>query len=148
MENEANKATWLGVTLTIFVVLVAAISVTMVMGRNFGNQYIDKLARVVGISSGELTRLDGTITKQSAASVQLLLSENFSIIDFDESKVSVMLRGDSSFTDLSDIRANAHGDCILEVKKQAGTYIVNVHRHSCNIWKIDGSCSCNSKVRD
>lgn len=147
MDAEANKATWLGVTLMMVAVLVTAISVTLVFGRGFANTWVKNFSNMVGLRGSEIARLDGTVTKQSAASAQLLLSENFVDIDFENSRVCVKLRGDTTFTDLSDIRAVAHGDVILEVKRSVSTYIVNIHRHDCNYWKIGWQCNCDSKTR-
>lgn len=147
MDAEANKATWLGVTLMMVAVLVTAISVTLVFGRGFANTWVKNFSSMVGLRGSEIARLDGTVTKQSAASAQLLLSENFADIDFDTSKVCVVLRGDTMHTDLSDIRAVAHGDVILEVKKVVSTYVVNIHRHDCEYWKIGSACNCDSKKR-
>ena len=143
MDAEANKSIWFGVTLTVVVLLIGAISMTMVLGRNAANRTLDAFTEWVGLSNNELKYMNDTVTRQSAATVQMLICTNRPIMHVN-SETHVILRGDTIKTDLLDISTNAHGDVILEVHYYDGAYWVKIHEHDCNIEKINGVCNCAS----
>lgn len=144
MDQEVNKATWLGVTLTLIVTLMVAVAITMQIGRGAANKATDGIALYLGLKGGSLKVMEDTITPMSAASAQLMILENREYIVFEESKMSNKLYGDANVTNLSEISSVAHGDVILEIGRVVqGRYKVIVHRYDCAIKNFGGTCNCS-----
>lgn len=144
MENETSKSVWLAVTMVIITLVVAAISFTLILGRDLANGFTSRLEAVLGVRSTDMPELEGQIKVTSAANAQMLVSLNSGYIDKDNSKLKVVLHGDGAHTNLGDITTIAHGNVIMEVRKEGGLYKVILHRDNCNIGKLHGTCNCNS----
>ena len=149
MEGEAAKSTWLAVIMVVTVMLAVAVASTMVIGRRIMNSSVDTVADYMGIRSGGLKVLEDTITKMSAASAQLIISENSDYIDWEESKLKNYLYGKTSRTDLSKINETTTGDVYLEVRRSDsnGLFVVTIHRYNCNVGNLgatgaNGTCNC------
>ena len=144
MDQEVNRATWIGVVMVVLVTLAAVVAFTLVQGRGMMNSMVDKFSIMLGLKGGTIQVLEDTVTPMSAASAQLLIAENTEYIDMDESKMKNFLYGDTTLTDLGNVTTRAHGDVILEVDRlTSGRFKVLVHRYNCAIKEIGGSCTCN-----
>lgn len=146
MDQEVNRATYLGVAMVVVVTLAAAVALTLTLGRGMMNNFTEKLAELLGLKGGTIKIMEDTITPMSAASAQLYIAENLDYIDLDESKMKVVLYGDpaSVRTDLGLITTKAKGDVLLEVRRlTSGRYYVYVHRYNCNLAQFGGTCNCS-----
>ncbi len=145
MDENVNRATYIGVALTVIVTLATAVALTLTLGRGMLNDFTESMIDVLGIRGGTVKSIDDEIISMSAASAQLLVAQNYSNIDLDESELKVKLYGDSELTDLGLITTRAHGDVLVEVRKiTSGRYKVKIHSYDCNIRKFDGTCNCSS----
>ena len=58
MDQEVNRATWIGVVMVVLVTLAVVVAFTLVQGRGMMNSMVDKFSVMLGIKGGTIQVLE------------------------------------------------------------------------------------------